>query len=106
VENKNAKVLEKRFTASCSVCFLLDTDQKDMKFHLWEVEEGFGLNPKTEEKHICDECLNWLREIRKMCHKQIDNPKKDIFKDVKMWHDCNNPEKSGNQEKAIVPVEK
>lgn len=79
-DNEKAKLLENRYSKQCDICFLLDTESAEMKFHLYEE----AVYHQDTDKYICDQCLKDLREIRKRCHQKIDNSKIDILKGFQM----------------------
>ena len=77
--SENAKLIENRYKKQCEICFLLDTEATEMKFHLYD-DSGY----QEIDKYICDQCLKDLREIRKRCHQKIDNPSTEPFKGFQM----------------------
>ena len=77
--SEKAKLIENRYKKQCEICFLLDTEKADIKFHLYD-DSGY----QEIDKHICDPCLKDLREIRKKCHQKIDNPSLEPFKGFQM----------------------
>lgn len=67
-----SKVIKDEGMKTCSICLAINTSaNKGLKFHLWH-KKWFG-NINNRDKHICENCLEDLKEVRKMCHKQIDN---------------------------------
>ena len=77
---ERAHVLEKRHKKQCSICMLLDTDNREMKWHTYE--EGFT---EYEDTYICNNCLETIKDVRKRCHRKVDNPTHDAFKNFIPW---------------------
>ena len=74
---EKAHAIERRHKHECTICSLIDTDNKDMKFHVYE--ESFDAD--TIDSEICDNCLKDLEALRKKCMQKADNPNHDVFKD-------------------------
>jgi hypothetical protein len=72
-----AHAIEKRHKHECEVCSLIDTENKDMKFHVF-VE---AYSHEEIDSEICDNCLKDLEAVRKKCVQKADNLDHDSFKD-------------------------
>lgn len=83
-----AQAIEKRHTKECEICKLLDVDNKTMTWHCFKT--GYMLNGE-DDKHICNDCLEGLKDIRKKCNQKFDNPKHELFKDFVPWFYQNHP---------------
>lgn len=60
---------------------LLDNEaSKNTKWHVFE--EGIT---DDEDKYICDNCLELLKDIRRKCHLKVDNPHHNIFESFIPW---------------------
>jgi hypothetical protein len=69
-DSSKAIVIPRRFDKQCEICLLLDSAETEkMEWHLYE--EGLH---EVQDKHICNDCLEGLKDIRKQCHLKIDNP--------------------------------
>jgi len=75
-----ATKIDKRHNKQCALCFLIDAESKNVKFHSFD-SDWFN----KEEEHVCDSCLNGIKEIRKTCNHQADNPGKNILEGFKPW---------------------
>lgn len=79
---EKAKALARRYQKSCDICLSIDsTAPKGVKFLCYK--RGFYY--EEHDQHICSECVDGLKEIRKKIYQKIDNPKHDIFKDFVPW---------------------
>ena len=85
-----AKMLGKADDMMCELCYLIKSQNPKVKYHL--ISEGSFYRP--EDKFICEHCLTWIRNVRKMCEEQCQHPDRDVFKDLKFWHDPKGEEKS------------
>jgi hypothetical protein len=65
----------------CSLCYLLKSQNKDVKFHLYD--EGTYYHPA--DKYVCEHCLNWTRVVKHMAHNQAKNPDHDCFRGLTFW---------------------
>ena len=78
--NEKAHVIDRRYGKQCAICMLIDSDNKNIKWHIYK--EGFL---EEDDKYICDGCLEGLKEIRKKCHQKVDNPSHKIFEGFFPW---------------------
>lgn len=78
--SERAQVLEKRYNKQCNICMLIDTDNPDMKWHVYKESVA-----EEDDDYICDNCLNGIKDIRKKCHQKIDNPSHKILDDFLPW---------------------
>jgi len=85
-----AKLLGKSDDITCVLCFLIKSQNPKIKYTL--IDEGSFYHPK--DKFVCEHCLNWIRNVRKACEHQCQNPEEDVFKDLTFWHDPEKKEKS------------
>jgi len=75
---EKARAIERRHNHECSICSMIDTENKDMKFHVYEE----AVDMRTEiDSEVCDNCLKDLKALRKKCQQKVDNPNHDVFKD-------------------------
>jgi hypothetical protein len=77
-ETPKAHAIERRHKYECAICKLLDTENKDIKWHVFSecVAVAYG-----EDDVICDNCLKDIEAVRKKCRQKLDNPMHDVFKD-------------------------
>lgn len=75
-----AMALPRRYQKMCDICLLIDCEDAKMKFHVYE--EG---NMQEDDKCVCDDCLNGIKEIRKKCGQKIDNPNHNVFRNFMPW---------------------
>jgi hypothetical protein len=75
-----AQVIEKRYSKQCAVCMLIDADDRDMTWHLYQ--EGLV---EDEDKYVCNDCLKGIKDIRKKCHQKFDNPNHGVFDNFIPW---------------------
>ena len=76
----NAQLIESRHSKTCSICMLLDSEAKDMKWHLFKQD----IYP-VKEYYVCNDCVEGLMDIRKKCHEKFDNPKHKKFDGFMPW---------------------
>lgn len=75
-ETPKATIIERRHKFECAICRLLDSDDKNVKFHVYEE----GLSSDDQDMAICNNCLLDIMAVKKMVNQKIDNPKHDTFK--------------------------
>jgi hypothetical protein len=71
---------ENKTNRMCSICFLIESTNKNTKFHLYD--EDFFPN---EQKFVCEHCVSWIHDIRRRASEQAENPENNSFKDVTWW---------------------
>ena len=76
----SAQLIQPTHSKTCDICMLLDTEAKDMKWHLYDKELV-----SQQEHHICNDCMEGLMDIRKRCHQKFDNPKHKFFENYMPW---------------------
>ena len=77
---EKAQAIEKRHTKQCKICMLLDTDSKEMKWHLYKI--GYGTE---DDSYVCNDCVEGIRDVRRQCHQKYENPGKKIFDGFMPW---------------------
>ena len=80
MDESRAVAIPQRHKLSCDICMLLDSDDKKMKFHLYD--EGFAAE---EMKYVCDNCVEGMKNIRKLCNQKIDNPNHKLLENWMPW---------------------
>jgi len=78
--SEKAQLIDKRHTKQCSICMLIDSQDKKMEWHVWK--DGYY---EEKDSYICNNCLEDIKEIRKKCHQKVDNPAHELFKDYMPW---------------------
>lgn len=81
MDNPRAKKLGTSEDKMCDLCYLLSSTNKGTKFHLYDQ----GTYSFPGDKYVCENCLEWVREMRHKSYEQCKHPEKDIFKDVNFW---------------------
>ena len=79
VGRDKAIAIPQRHSMQCDICMLLDTDKK-IKFHLYE--EGYTLE---DQKYVCNDCLEGIKDIRRKCNQKVDNPTHKIMENWVPW---------------------
>ncbi len=77
MSEEKARAIEKRHQHQCSICMLIDSDNKDVKFFVFS--EGYSSEDPDQE--ICEGCLKDIDSIRLRARHKADNPSHDTFKD-------------------------
>lgn len=80
MEESKAVAIPQRHKMCCDICMLLDSENKKMKFHLYD--EGYGAD---EQKYVCDDCVEGIKDIRKKCNQKVDNPSHKILDSWIPW---------------------
>lgn len=80
-EITKAVALPQRHQKMCDICMLIDSDNSKMKFYIYEED----IIPEND-KYICENCLNEIKDIRKKCGLKADNPKHNPFKGWMPWY--------------------
>ena len=73
----------------CSICYVQSMNSPEMKFHLYEEISTFNT---SQDKHICQKCLDWVHLTRKTAAEQVKYPEKDAFENFSWWWE---PKKDG-----------
>jgi hypothetical protein len=94
-----AQVIERRYHKQCAICMLIDADAKDMKWHMFS--EGLV---ESDDKYVCQDCLDGIRDIRKKCGHKADNPTHKIFEKYMPWFANSIPKLKETFEKQMVEI--
>jgi len=99
---EKAKLLGKADEITCELCYLIKSQNPKTKYHL--ISEGSFYQP--EDKHVCEHCLEWIRDVRGKFEKQCQHPEKDEIGELTFWHDPKKEQKSAIEIKGSTVLQK